>query len=167
MQRTLMRPALQRHWLFASAIGLVVVLGGGIAFAYWATSGSGTSSAATGNMQTVTVAAIVAGDSPDATLVPGGTADVILKVNNPNAYAVQVYGVSANGAITADSAHSACATTGVSFTAPTTPISPTVTVGANSTVLVHLAGAASMSSASMSSCQGASFHIPVTLTVRK
>jgi hypothetical protein len=119
-------------------------------------------------MQTVTVAALVGGDNPASALIPGGpAAEVILRVTNPNASAVQVYGVAGNGAITADSGHSACTTTGVSFTAPSSPISPTVTVPANSTVLVRLPGAASMSTASLSACQGATFHIPVTLTARQ
>jgi hypothetical protein len=155
------------HWVIAAAIALVVALGGGIAYACWSTSGSGSGSAANDTMQTVTVAAFVVGDASSATLIPGGSADVILRVNNPNAYPVQVYSVTGNEPITADGAHIGCTTTGVTFTAPASPISPTVTVAANSTLLVHLPGAASMSTASQSSCQGATFHIPVTVTVRK
>jgi hypothetical protein len=163
----MMRRVLRIHWVFAAAVVLVVALGGGIAYAYWSTTGSGNGSAANDAMQTVTVAAFVGGDAPSATLIPGGSADVILRVSNPNAYSVQVYSVSANGPITADAAHAGCTTTGVTFTPPASPISPTVTVPANSTLLVHLPGAASMSTASSSSCQAASFHIPVTMTVRK
>jgi hypothetical protein len=161
-----LRRALRIHWIVAGAIAVVVALGGGIAYAYWGTTGSGSGSAANGTMQVVTVAAIVGGDAPGATLIPGGSADVILRVNNPNPYPVQVYSVTGSGAITADVAHSACVTTGVTFNAPASPISPTVTVPAGSTLLVHLAGAASMSTASQSSCQGATFHLPVTLAVR-
>jgi hypothetical protein len=163
----MMRRFLRIHWVIAAAIALVVALGGGIAYASWSTSGSGSGSAATGNMQTVTVAAFVGGDAPSATLIPGGGADVILRVNNPNTYPVQVHSVTGNGPITADDAHAGCTTTGVTFTAPASPLSPTVTVPANTTLLVHLPGAASMSTASQWSCQGASFHIPVTLAVRK
>ena len=104
-------------------------------------------------------------DSPAATLIPGGTADVIMRVTNPNASAVQIYSVAANGQITADGGHPACTTTGVSFVPPAAPVG--VSVAANSTQLVHLPGAASMSTAAMSACQGATFHVPVTLTVRQ
>jgi hypothetical protein len=160
----MMRRMRRIHWVIAAAIALVAALGGGIAYAYWATSGSGSGTAAAGTLQTVTVDALAGGDAPSATLIPGGSADVILRLNNPNAYPVQVYSVTGNEPITADDAHTGCTTTGVTFTAP---ISPAVTVPATSTLLVHLPGAASMSTDSQSACQGATFHIPVTLTVRK
>jgi hypothetical protein len=118
-------------------------------------------------MQSVTVSAFAGGDLPSSTLIPGGTADVIVRVTNPNASAVQVYSVAANGAITADPAHAACTTTGVIFTAPSAPLTPTVSVPASSSLLFHLASAATMSLASQSACQGATFQIPVTLTARQ
>ena len=97
--------------------------------------------------------------------MPGGTADVMLRVTNPNGAAVQIYSVTGNGPITADAGHSGCTTTGVSFTAPATPVGISLT--ANSTTLVHLPNAASMSTASLSACQGATFRIPVTVTVHQ
>lgn len=152
----------------ASVVVLAVLLAGGAAWAYWRTTGSGTGLGATDTLQTVTVAALVGGDDPASALLPGGpAAEVILRITNPNASAVQVYGVTGNGAITADAGHAACTTTGVTFTAPSSPITPTVTVPASSTVLVRLPGAASMSTASLSACQGATFHIPVTMTARQ
>lgn len=150
--------------------GLVVVLAlmaGGAAYASFTAGGSGTGTAPTGTMQPVTISAFTGGDLPSTTLVPGGTADVIVRVTNPNATSVQVYSVAANGAITADPAHSACAVTGVTFTAPASPLSPTVSVPANSSLLFHLAGAATMSLASQSACQGATFWIPATVTARQ
>jgi hypothetical protein len=115
-------------------------------------------------MQTVTVSALVGGDTPSSRLYPGGpAADVILRVNNPNAFTVQVFSVAANGGITADVSHAGCTTTGVTFTPPS---NPSITVPAGSS-LVHLSGAASMSTASVSGCQGATFSIPVTLTVHR
>jgi hypothetical protein len=159
------RGVLRTPAILAATIALAIAAGGGIAYAYWSATGSGNASAANGTMQPVTVTAFVGGDTPNATLIPGGSADVILRVTNPNAYPVQVYGVAGNGAITADPAHSACTTTGVTFTAPAGPITPTVTVPAGAALLVHLAGAAGMNAASQSACQGATFHIPVTLAV--
>ncbi|MEV8146813.1 hypothetical protein AB0O52_01540 [Arthrobacter sp. NPDC080073] len=151
----------------ATATVLSLVLGVGSAYAYWSTIGIGSGSAANGTMQTVTVDALVAGDSPATTLVPGGTAEVIVRASNPNAFAVQVYSFIANGAATADSSHPLCTTTGVTFNAPAAPLTPTVTIPANSSVLITLPAAASMSTASQSSCQGAVFHLPVTMAVRK
>ncbi|UKA63941.1 hypothetical protein [Arthrobacter sp. FW306-04-A] len=146
---------------------LSLVLGVGTAYAYWSTIGIGSGSAATGDMQTVTVDAFVAGDTPATTLVPGGTAEVIVRASNPNSFAVQLYSFASNGATTADSSHPLCTTTGVTFNAPASPLTPTVSIPANSSVLITLSGAASMSTASQSSCQGAVFHLPVTMAVRK
>jgi hypothetical protein len=152
----------------AGVAALAAMLTGTGASAHWRTGGSGTGSTATATMQTVTIDALVGGDDPSSALLPGGpAAEVVLRVSNPNASAIQVYGVAANGAITADAGHSGCTTTGVTFTAPSSPITPTITVPANSTALIRLPGAASMSTASLSACLGATFHIPVTLTARQ
>jgi hypothetical protein len=134
------------------------------AFAYFTASGSATASATATTMQTVTVAALAGGDTPSSALSPGGpAADVVLRVTNPNTFSVSLHDVAGAGAITADAGHSGCTTTGVSFTPPA---DPGVTLPPGSS-LVHLAGAASMSSASLSACQGATFTIPVTITVRR
>jgi hypothetical protein len=146
---------------------LSLAIGAGTAYAYWATDGSGGGSADAGDMQTVTVDALILGDTPASSLIPGGTADVVLQVTNPNPYSVQVYSVTDNGTATADNAHSSCTTTGVTFASPPSPLSPAVSIGANSTALVTLPGAASMDATSQSACQGATFHLPVTLAVRK
>ncbi len=143
--------------------GLVAALAmGGAAYAYVSAAGSGSGSGTAGTMQTVTVSAFVGGDTPTSALYPGGpTADVILRVNNPNSFSVQLFSISGNGAITADASHSGCTTTGVTFTPAS---NPNVTIPAGSS-LVHLSGAASMSTASLSACQGATFTIPVSITV--
>jgi hypothetical protein len=141
-------------------------LGAGVAYAYWPATGFGTGSATNADMQTVTVAALVAGDSPVASLAPGGTADVVLRLHNPNPYPVQVYSVAANGSVTPDSGHAAgCTTTGVTFTAPASPVGDTIPADADH--LVRLPSAAGMTTASSAGCQGATFQIPVTVTVRR
>ena len=150
----------------AGAVALCLLAGAGTAYAYWASTGTGTGAAAAGTMQ-VTVDALVAGDSNGTTLVPGGTADVILRTSNPNAFAVTLYSVAASGPATADAAHAGCSTTGVSFTAPAAPLAPAVTIPAKSSVFVTLPGAASMSALSQSACQGATFKIPVTVEARR
>lgn len=158
------------HAVLVAITALVVLFGGGgVAYAFWSGGGgSGASSGATATMQTVTVAAFAGGDNANSTLVPGGpAADVIVRVNNPNGFSVQVYSITSAGSITPDSAHSACTATGVTFTPPAAPISPVITVASNSTLLVHLPGAATMDASSSSGCQGATFHIPATLAAQR
>jgi len=89
---------------------------------------------------------------------------VILRVNNPNAYTVTLVSVSGNGTITPDGGHAGCTTTGVSFTNQT---GLSTTIGASGTTLVHLSTAAGMATTSSSGCQGATFSIPVSITVHK
>lgn len=151
----------------AAAAALCLLAGGGTAYAYWATAGAGSGAAAAATMNAVTVDAFVAGDSNRTSLVPGGTADVILRTSNPNAFAVRIHAVVSAGPVTADAAHAGCTTTGVSFTAPAAPLAPAVTIPANSSLLVTLPGAAGMSIQSQSACQGATFRVPVTVEARR
>ena len=151
----------------AATVALCIATGAGAAYAYWASTGAGTGAATNGTMATVTVEALVAGDSPQGTLVPGGTADVAVRAQNPNNFPVKVYAIRGNGAATADANHPGCTTTGVTFVDPAAPLAPTVTIPANSSVLIALPAAASMSTASSSGCQGATFSLPVTLEARK
>ncbi|MDR7161849.1 hypothetical protein [Arthrobacter sp. BE255] len=151
----------------AATVALCIATGAGAAYAYWASTGAGTGSATNGTMATVTVEALVAGDSPQGTLVPGGTADVAVRAQNPNNFPVKVYAIRGNGAATADANHPGCTTTGVTFVDPAAPLAPTVTIPANSSVLIALPAAAAMSTASSSGCQGATFSLPVTLEARK
>ncbi|WP_104060572.1 hypothetical protein [Arthrobacter sp. 4R501] len=149
----------------AATVALCLATGVGGAYAYWATVGAGSGAATNGSMATVTVEALVAGDSPQNTLVPGGTADVAVRAHNPNGHAVQVYAIRGNGAATVDANHSACS--GVTFTSPAAPLNPVVTIPPNSSIVITLPGAAAMSLDSPSLCQGATFGLPVTLEARK
>lgn len=152
----------------AVAASAALVLGGaGAAIAFWSTTGSGPGSATAGQLQTLTTQALVQGAPGQAPLAPGGTADVVVKVTNPNAYPVQLYSVASAGAAAPDSSHPQCATTGVSFQNPLAPLTPAVTIPANGTQTVTLPGSVSMSMASDAGCQGALFNLPLTLEVRK
>jgi hypothetical protein len=145
------------------AVGFVAVLAlgaVGLVYAAWTTNGSGSGYAKAGSSQALTTVDVSA--STTATLYPGATGDVVLKINNPNSYPVRVTDVTGNGAITVDSGHAAgCVTTGVTFTNQT---GKTIDIAANSQTQVTLTGAAKMSNASDNGCQGATFTIPVTLT---
>jgi hypothetical protein len=160
-----MRAAIRpRRLLAAGAAVLATALAGTAAWAYWSATGAGAGSAGSGTIQPVTVTALVAGDQPSSALLPGGTAGVLLRLHNPNAYPVLVGGIAAAGAVTADAGHPGCTATGVTFTPPA---NPQVSLAAGSTRLVELAAAASMAASSPSACQGATFSIPVTVTAQK
>jgi hypothetical protein len=150
--------------LGATLLALVAV---GLVYAAWITSGSGSVYAKAGTSQALST--LDASASTTATLYPGSTGDVVLKVSNPNAFPVRVTGVSLNGtnaSIAADAGHSGCTTTGVSFTNATglTVDVPAKAGATNGSVEATLSGAAAMSNASVDACQGATFTIPVTLT---
>ena len=151
----------------ALGVTLVALSAVGLVYAAWTTSGSGSVYAKAGTSQSLST--VDASASTSATLYPGATGDVVLKVSNPNPYPVRVTGVSLNGTnadIAADSGHSSCTTTGVSFANQTglTVNVPAKSGGTNGTAEATLAGAASMSNASVDGCQGATFTIPVTVT---
>lgn len=150
--------------LIGSIAALIIGFSAGGAFASWTSSGSGSGSATAGTLQAVTVAAFVGGDTPAATIFPGGSADVILRVSNPNAYAVTLISVSGNGTIAPDAGHAGCTTTGVSFTNQT---GLSIAITASGTTLVDLPAAAAMGTTSSNGCQGATFSIPVSITVHK
>jgi len=158
------RPMRRRLSLLVAPVVCVAVgsVAGG-AYGYFTSTGKTTGSASTGTMQTVTVSAATV--TPSTPLLPGGSGDVTLKVTNPNSFAVTLISVTGTGGtITADSGHSGCTITGVTFASQT---GLSTTIPAASTTTVDLPGAASMSTTSSAGCQGATFSIPVTIAVQK
>ena len=113
-----------------------VAAGAGTAFAFWKTTGTGSGVATTGDLKTVTILSATAGDFTGAKLYPGGTSNVVLKLNNPNNTPVHVVSVVLNGTIPGQGA---CHTTGITFTPPPAG----ATIPTNTSTLV-LAGAVTM-----------------------
>jgi hypothetical protein len=144
----------------ASIAGVLLVVTGGAAFAYWRTVGSGSGSGATTTLVSPSVVALTGGDAPTTSLLPGTSSDVVLRVSNPNSFSVTLTAITLNGSITAAGGLGTCATTGVTANFPS---SPSIAVAAGSH-LIDLPGAAAMSLASDNGCQGATFHLPVSLT---
>jgi hypothetical protein len=148
-------------------VTLIAVMGvlalGGVAWAHFTASGSGSGQATAGTIDTVTLSA--SAGTPSTPLYPGGTGDVSLEVNNPNHYAVTLVSVTSDGTITPDANHSSCTTTGVTFTNQNGL--STIIPASASNYRIDLAGAVSMGSSSSSGCQGATFSIPVTITVEE
>jgi hypothetical protein len=147
-----------RRGMVATAL-LLVALAGTVAFAAWTTNGTGNAYSRAGSAQALTTVDVSA--TTPATLYPGVTGDVRLRIDNPNPYPVRVTTVSGNGTITSDAGATCDASTGVTFTNQT---GLTLDVAAASQATFTLTGAAAMSNSSHTSCQGAVFTIPVALT---
>lgn len=153
-----MRQRIHSHLAAAALIVLFLVSGTTAAVAFWTTTGSGAVTATVGTPAPVSVVAL-SGETPASAMVPGGpAADLVIKIDNQNTFAVSLAGVALAGAITAGNG---CSSTGVSLSAPTNlPITLPPGVSA-----VHLAGAATMDQTVASACQGSSFSFPLSLTV--
>lgn len=155
---------MKRAWkLLAAVLAFAAVAAvAGVAYAVLGSTGAGSGVASTGDMDTVTIESAV-GVVVDATLYPGGTADVVLKVNNPNAYAVEVVSIllTDGGEITGADGIGDCDTTGVTYTPPAgvDDIAP-----GDSTITLE--DAVAMDLTADNGCQGATFQIPVTLRVK-
>jgi len=147
-----------------AAFALVVVAGAltGTAFAYFTSAGSVHGSITLGSAQSITVQAVASG-SPSSSLIPGGTADLIVQLNNPNPSTAVITGIAQNGSATPVGG-SGCTTSNDGVTVSSqTGLNIAVPSG---TEVVHIPAAAAMAHASASGCQGASFDIPVTVTIQ-
>lgn len=173
-------PAPKARWTrrvaaLGTAIGITAV--GGVAYAFWTTAGTG---AATAQARSFTALTVSAGTAPAGQLYPGLTADgstvggdLVLSVTNSNPFPVQITGVQAGtGAITVTNAlggaNSTCAaSTGVSIitkSSPTVVYQTGTSVPANQATAftVTIKNVVSMSTASVTECQGATFTFPST-----
>ena len=149
----------------ALTAGVLAVAGtAGSAYAYYRTAAASASDAGTAGAMTIAAQALSAGDANNDTLYPGGSADAILRLRNPNAYPVQVTSIVATDV---PAAGNNCSPTGVSFTAPTSFAAAQFTLAADASALLRLDGAVSMTTSSASACQGQTFSLPVTVTVQK
>jgi hypothetical protein len=158
--------------LMTTAALVALGFGGGAAYAYWTTGGTGSSSVPTaGGPATIHVIAVTGGNSPATMLSPGLSADLVLELNNPNPYAVTITSIAQSGPVspTGGTGSGAACTGGTSgttgVTVPAQAVS--VVVASGPQVVVHISGGASMSTNSASGCQGASFDVPATVTVQR
>src|SRR5580704_9328766 len=107
--------ALTRWRVVGFLVCLILGALAGTALASWRTGGSGSGTASTGSLATVSVAAFTGGDAPNSLLLPGGTSDVILRITNTNTYSVTLTSIALAGSIVSTGAIGACTTTGVSL----------------------------------------------------
>jgi hypothetical protein len=139
-----------RRLVSAGSGTAALLLAGGIAYAGWSALGAGTGAATSGAPQPLGVSATVGG-----TLYPGSSADVLVTVSNPNSAPVTVQSLALAGAVTASAG---CSTLGVTVSLPA---STTLVVEAGGNASLDVVNGVSMTTASSSDCQGATFTIPV------
>jgi predicted ribosomally synthesized peptide with SipW-like signal peptide len=148
--------------LFGTVVALVVGIGAGTAFAYFTSTGNGSGTITVGSVQSVTV--VEATGTAVKLLYPGTSGDLLVTLDNPNSFSVTIVSISGNGTVTGTDGQGTCTTTGV--TVPTqTGLSIAVAAGSNVSVVIP--GGVSMDRTSESGCQGATFQVPISLTVRK
>ncbi|MDA8309394.1 MAG: hypothetical protein M0Z46_02055 [Actinomycetota bacterium] len=141
----------------------------GTAYAYFSATGSGTGEVSVGHLQAVVVEHATA--TVTTRLFPGGTGTLDLSLTNPNTFSVTLIGVTGDGPVTVTGGGSACTsgsattpgTSGVSVEGSlATGLSDTLAPGSTS---LTFANGALMATSSNTTCQGATFHIPVAVTV--
>ena len=130
------------------------LMGAGIAFAAWTSTGSGSATATAGSAKSLQVAT-----SPATGLYPTGSVTVPVTVTNPNPYKVALSSIEFTGISTDKTGCSAGAVTGTDLTGlsgAANVIAPSGSVTKELTV--------SMSNAAENACQGASFNLAVRAT---
>ena len=161
-----------RRVLEAAAISAALGTLAWPASAYFTTGGSGSAMQGAADLLPLTILSETTG-SPSASLMPGGSGELLVRVTNPNAQSVTIVSVVQGGGVavshatgcTADPAWpGSLGNSGVSV-ASSTGLS--IPVAAGATTLVHLPAAAVMSTGSAAGCQSATFQVPVTVAVRQ
>lgn len=155
-----MRRRISRPVLLGSLVLVLVVAVGGVADALWTGSGGGTGSGSTGTTVPVTLSP----GTPAAALHPGGRANVVLTVSNPNPSPILIGSLvldtdQGTGGFAVDAGHSGCDVSSLSFTPQTNGGAgwtvPGRVGGANGTLSVTLPNAVGMGLGAANACQGA------------
>jgi len=152
----------------AAAIAVLVVggaclgLGGGSALAYWTSNGSGSVHAGTATLGTVALVGVSGG--PANALMPGGSADLVLTIDNTNSFAVTLIGIVGDGGIAPSGGIGGCTILNDDVST-NLPSNPSIAVPAG-THTIAVPNAVSMTTSSASGCQGATFTIPVLVTLQ-
>lgn len=150
-----------RRMLLTSLLVVPAVALGGAATAVWTGSGGGTGSALTGTSVAVTLSP----GTPGAALYPGGRANVVLTVSNPNPSPVPIGSLALDtgqgtGGFAVDAGHPGCAVSALTFTTQTNGGAgwtvPAKVGAVNGTLSITLTNALAMASNAANACQGAS-----------
>ena len=161
MTRPVIGTRRRRRTLVVAAMTLVAA---GTAVAYWSAPGDGSASATSGTTSDLTLTP----GTPTAQLYPGGQANVVLTVTNPNVGSVRIgslardIGQGTNG-FGVDGAHSACDVAALSFTTQTNGGAGWTLPGSSNTPIT-LTNALSMTTSAANACQGATFTVYLSVT---
>ncbi len=149
--------------LWFGVVGVACALSGA-AFAYYSGSASSSTVVNVGRVQPVTV--MIATGTPTTPLYPGGVGDVSLTLNNPNDFPLRVTALapSPTAPVTANGGVGPCTVTGVTVSSLT---GLDLTIAPGDGEVIDIPNAVSMGMNSQSGCQGATFSVPVSLTVEK
>lgn len=153
----------RRTVVIAAGIALALGLASGTAFAAFTASATGSGVASVAAAEPVDVTAIVGSPA----LQPGSSSSLSFVLANPNPYTVTITGIAQRGTAATVSVTGGAACSGVAagVSVPTaTSLKLPVPPGAHE---VTLQTAGVMSTASANGCQGATFHVPVSLEVRR
>lgn len=160
----------RRLWRFpiALSVALIVVLAvGGAAYGYFAASGSGTGTASA-EIQPVSV--LPATGTPSNDLYPGGTANLRVTIDNTNGFAVTIVAIAQDTTTALGvTGGNGCTKTNAEVSVPTNTSptgTPTLVLAGHTTKSLTIVTGATMGTTSATGCQTASFHIPLTVTVR-
>ena len=148
--------------LVGAVVSLVVGLGAGSAFAYFGRPMHDRGAAGAGMARSIAV--VQSTGTVANKLYPGARADLVVEIDNPNNFSVDIVTVAPSGPVTSSGGIGSCTTTGV--TVPTQK-GLSITVVPGSDVVVHIPDGVSMGPTSSSGCQGATFTVPVSLTVQQ
>ncbi len=142
--------------LIASGVAATVLAAGGVAFAYWTTSGSGTGTASVAtSAQTLTLHASTTG-----TLSPGGALAVFFSADNGSNTSLEVGTVQLDS-VSADSEHPGCLVADFSMAS----VPQKQTIAANSTnVALNTAGSLRYADTTVdqSACKGATLTLHIS-----
>jgi hypothetical protein len=131
------------------------------AAAYWTHNGNGSS---TGHIGTMTAATLTLATEATA-LYPGGAADLTVTVANPNDFSVVLSGVAVDPGSAISSSDAGC--DGPTYVSVVPGTLPTTVIAANSSEQFVLTDAARLSVSAVQACQGATFTIPLAVTVKR
>jgi len=146
--------------------GLAVVLGAGVAGAFYQSNVQSTGTGTATPISADTPLGLSATGAVGTGLYPGGPGvDVTVTITNPYTRPVTVLAAAAAGAVSATPvAGQTCATHAVAVTAPSSGLP--VAVPANGSVSVTLQDVAQMGTNAENGCQGATFTIPFRVSGR-
>jgi len=137
----------------AAGVATLAILGTGIAFAAWTSTGTGQGTA---DARSAVNLNVTVGNA--AGLYPTGSNTATFTVTNPNPYAVKLSGADAATNFVADGSHSACNVSSLSGAAQSlTDVIPAGGTSASHTVTI------AMDNTANDSCQGATFTFDLTV----